>query len=223
VLVGCVLAALALSAGCGGDEDGDATGATRTPRTTAIDAATRERLMTLGERVFVRHCDFCHRLNGKRPARTPPPDAYGPSFDQIKPTQAYVVDRVTNGITAMGSFEGILSERRIRAVALYVSTVAGRDVVELEPSDAVMAAGERVFEEHCRRCHTLADRVRLRKPMWPATDFNHVKPSAAFVTSLLNGEGNKFLIEFMLPLQGKLSQDEIDAVAAYVSELGGPR
>jgi mono/diheme cytochrome c family protein len=225
-----VLAAIAaVGAGCGDDERPDATGSAAAPRTTAdadgrttVDADARERLMAIGKRVFVKQCNFCHRLAGKRPASTPPPDAYGPSFDHVKPTEAYVVKRVTGGATAMGTFEGLLSPQKIRAVAVYVSTLAGRDVAEIEPSAATMAAGERVFEQRCQRCHTLADRELTGDSRWMPTDFNDVRPSAAFVRSLLTGEGNAFLVELMAGIQGKLSAKEIRAVAAYVSALGGP-
>jgi len=222
---------VALGAGCGEDEE---RGTAERPAASAsavafADAragaamAAREhrRLMTVGERVFAEQCDFCHRLNGRRPARIPPPDAYGPSFDHIEPTEAYVARRVARGATAMGAFEGLLSFEEIRAVARFVATRAGRAVVDRDVPPATMAAGERVFERHCRRCHTLADRPRSGVPRWMPTDFNDVKPSAAYVRSLLSGKGNAFLLEFMEDLPEKLSRDEVAAVAAYVSELGG--
>lgn len=223
VLAACLATVVAAGAGCGGDDDREGSRpAARARTTTTVDPAARARLMALGRRVFVEHCDFCHRLDGRRPPRNPPPDAYGPSFDHVRPTETHVASVVTNGTTAMGSFRDLLPARAIRAVALYVSTVAGRDVVERDTSPATMRTGEQVFERHCRSCHTLADRRRTDDPRWPATDFNAVKPSAAFVRSLLTGDGNAFLTEFMDSVRGKLSHEQIEAVATYVSELAGP-
>src|SRR5829696_36483 len=99
-VAGCMLvAAVALAAGCGESEEApsSAGSAAKPARTTAIDAATRTNLLATGKRIFDKQCSFCHRLNGKRAPRTPPPDAYGSSFDEIETSEAYVIERVTNG------------------------------------------------------------------------------------------------------------------------------
>ena len=44
----------------------------------------------------------------------------GPSLDVSKPTEALVIDRVTNGKGAMSSFSSSLSEQQIADVAAYV-------------------------------------------------------------------------------------------------------
>lgn len=218
--------ALALVAGCGGDED-PRPGKATTTRTATGDAASRAKLLAVGEKVFVRQCDFCHRLNGRRPPRTPPPDAYGTSFEQIETSEAFVIDRVTNGFGGMQSFSGELSPRKIRAVAMYVVANQGRDVDAPERSQQRLAAGERVFEARCQSCHSIADRAQTGDPAetdagWPATDFRIVRPSVAFVTSVLDGTGNAFMIELMPEVQGKLSEREIRDVAAYVNALATP-
>ena len=49
----------------------------------------------------------------------------GPNLDETKPSEALVVERVTNGKGAMPSFADQLSEAQITEVAAYVSSVAG--------------------------------------------------------------------------------------------------
>ena len=75
-----------------------------------------------GKQVFTSAgCSGCHTLadagsNGN----------VGPNLDDAKPPKALVVERVTNGMGAMPSFKGQLSEAEIQAVADYVSSAAGK-------------------------------------------------------------------------------------------------
>jgi sulfite dehydrogenase len=50
----------------------------------------------------------------------------GPSLDQLQPSAALVQKQVTNGGGVMPSFKGKLSPAQIKAVADYVSSVAGK-------------------------------------------------------------------------------------------------
>jgi mono/diheme cytochrome c family protein len=66
-------------------------------------------------------CTGCHTLadagsNGN----------VGPNLDQAKPPFGLVVTRVTNGKSPMPSFKGQLTEKQIKDVAAYVSSVAGK-------------------------------------------------------------------------------------------------
>ena len=65
-------------------------------------------------------CGGCHVL-----ADADSSGAVGPSLDESKPDYELVHDRVTNGKGGMPSFKGQLTEEQIRAVAEYVSSVAG--------------------------------------------------------------------------------------------------
>jgi cbb3-type cytochrome c oxidase subunit III len=66
-------------------------------------------------------CTGCHTLKDAGSTGT-----VGPNLDQAKPSEALVVQRVTNGKGAMPSFKGQLSDAQIKAVAKYVSSVAGK-------------------------------------------------------------------------------------------------
>jgi mono/diheme cytochrome c family protein len=60
-------------------------------------------------------CTACHTLADAGATGT-----VGPNLDDAKPSYDLVVDRVTNGMGAMPSFQGQLSETQIQDVAAYV-------------------------------------------------------------------------------------------------------
>lgn len=84
-----------------------------------------EALLTQGRQVFLEQaqpsCSLCHTLreagaNG----------AIGPDLDQLKPDAARVAAAVSNGVGVMPPFADTLRAEQIRAVAHYVSSVAGQ-------------------------------------------------------------------------------------------------
>lgn len=66
-------------------------------------------------------CGSCHTL-----ADAGSSGQVGPNLDDAPPGETLVVERVTNGQGAMPPFKDQLTAEQIDAVALYVSTVAGR-------------------------------------------------------------------------------------------------
>lgn len=74
-----------------------------------------------GKTVFTDNCGGCHTL-----ADAGTNGAVGPNLDQLKPNAALVAATVTKGRGAMPSFDGTLSPEEIKAVAAYVSSVAGK-------------------------------------------------------------------------------------------------
>ena len=75
-----------------------------------------------GKQIFASAgCTGCHTLKDAGSTGT-----VGPNLDDAKPPKALVVERVTNGMGAMPSFKGQLSEAEIEAVADYVSSAAGK-------------------------------------------------------------------------------------------------
>ena len=132
---------------CGGGDDpagtiggevtiGTGTNPTSTPVETGGEAATTAAETTggettaaaaegdaaAGEAVFkTAGCAGCHTL-----AAAGANGNVGPNLDEAKPDYALVMDRVTNGMGAMPSFSGQLSEDDIKNVAAYVSQNAGK-------------------------------------------------------------------------------------------------
>jgi cbb3-type cytochrome c oxidase subunit III len=75
-----------------------------------------------GKQIFLTAgCTGCHTLADAGSHGT-----IGPNLDQAKPPMALVVTRVTNGKGAMPSFKAKLTPQQIKAVAQYVSSVAGK-------------------------------------------------------------------------------------------------
>ena len=149
-LVLCLLVAAfgVVAAGCGQEEDQTATPETVegevTTETTETETTTTETTETTesettetetttttpasegdpvaGKEVFLgtAGCASCHTLSDAGST-----GAVGPNLDDAKPSEALVLDRVTNGQGGMPSFSSTLTEQQIADVAAYVSSVAG--------------------------------------------------------------------------------------------------
>jgi mono/diheme cytochrome c family protein len=89
--------------------------------TTSTPAGGAEQANAQGKQIFSENCASCHTLkdanaNGQ----------VGPNLDDLKPDDATVQRQVTNGGGGMPAFKGQLSDAEIKAVAQYVSSVAGQ-------------------------------------------------------------------------------------------------
>jgi mono/diheme cytochrome c family protein len=75
-----------------------------------------------GAKVFATAgCKNCHTLKAAGATGT-----VGPNLDQLQPSEELVVKQVNTGGGVMPSFKGKLSPAQIKAVAQYVSSVAGK-------------------------------------------------------------------------------------------------
>ena len=74
-----------------------------------------------GKQVFTQSCGSCHTLKDAATTGT-----VGPNLDDLKPDEATVQRQVTNGGGVMPAFKGQLTDAQIKAVAQYVSSVAGQ-------------------------------------------------------------------------------------------------
>ena len=75
-----------------------------------------------GKQVFTSAgCSSCHTLKDAGATGT-----VGPNLDQLKPSQQRVAHQVEFGGAIMPAFKGKLSAAQIKAVAAYVSSVAGK-------------------------------------------------------------------------------------------------
>ena len=83
------------------------------------EAAASVAQMELGLKVFNNkaQCGMCHTLQAAGSE-----GQIGTNLDQLKPSMLQVVSTVTNGISVMPSFEGMLSSEEIEAVSYFVST-----------------------------------------------------------------------------------------------------
>tara|TARA_B100000686_G_scaffold215490_1_gene222428 strand:+ start:436 stop:759 length:324 start_codon:yes stop_codon:yes gene_type:complete len=80
--------------------------------------------MTLGLEVYNEkaQCGVCHTLREAESSGD-----IGPNLDQLKPSINQVLYAVTNGIGVMQSWEGILTQEEIEAVAYYVFKSTNND------------------------------------------------------------------------------------------------
>lgn len=203
-----LLAAALLGAlgGCGG----------ASPR--HAQSAAEARLMRLGAQVFAQRCATCHALLG-RPNADVHTDAPPLDLDQVRPTRAYVLQRLAQGGVGMGGSASGLSAARLRAVVAYVLAVGGREVtVPGHVAAATLARGRALYDEHCGRCHAIAgSRPTRPNPIWVATDFGDVRPSVLYVEQKVR-EGQR---EAMPSFRGRLSPAAVRAVALYVNRAAG--
>jgi alcohol dehydrogenase (cytochrome c) len=94
-----------------------------TTSSTSSSSAAAAVSVAAGMKVFDSTCASCHTLAAAGSTGT-----VGPNLDQLKPSDALVVHQVTNGGGGMPAFGSSLSKSQIEAVALFVSSVAGKPV-----------------------------------------------------------------------------------------------
>jgi len=208
-----LLLALALAGGCGSDSSRNDAAA----RARARAAAARQaRLVAAGKPVFVKHCALCHTIEG-RVAHPTFIESPIPNLDEVKPRIEYVRERVENGGFDMPSLTREMSRADFAAVVAYVTQVSGSRIARPDADAAQLAMGRDVFAQNCARCHGIAGRRRMTEPTFPGTDFNLVKPSERVVMrQILRG-----INEAMPSFRGKLSPEQLRAVAAYVTTTAG--
>ena len=116
------------SQGGGGGGGAPTTNASSTPTastpqggTTSTGAGGTQQASAQGKQIFSQNCGACHTL---KDAKTN--GQVGPNLDDLKPDQPTVQTQVTNGGGGMPAFKGQLNPGQIKAVAQYVSSVAGK-------------------------------------------------------------------------------------------------
>jgi mono/diheme cytochrome c family protein len=93
-----------------------------TPATTTSKTPTTPSPTAAGKQVFLSAgCGGCHTLKDAGTSGNT-----GPNLDALKPPLAIVAHQVEVGGGPMPAFKGQLSDAQIRAVAAYVSAVAGK-------------------------------------------------------------------------------------------------
>lgn len=108
---------------CSGNPNCGVTAEKPAPTTTSTQATTTTQAAApSGKEIFASAgCAGCHTLKDAGSKGT-----IGPNLDQLKPSEARVEKQVTNGGAIMPPFKGRLTPAQIKAVAEYVSSVAGK-------------------------------------------------------------------------------------------------
>ncbi len=182
-----------------------------------VDAAVDGELAAgggaLGEPVFAANCAACHGASGE--------GGVGPALAGRSLSASAVTSVVESGRGAMPSFSGTLTRDEVQAVAAYVSGLGpdSPSVGEGDDQEAAAAAGGdgggsvsggSVFAANCAACHGSSGQGGVG----PALAGRSLSASA--VTSIV-GSGRGAMPSF----SGRLTSEQVQAVAAYVSGLGG--
>lgn len=211
----CVLLLALALAGCGSDNSRDEQAAQAAARARA-KAARHARLVAAGKPVFQEHCALCHTIEGRK-AHPTFIELPIPNLDEVKPRRAYLEERVTIGGIGMGAIASEMSAREFDAVIAYVMDVGGSRVVEPDATPRQLATGEQVFRDHCQSCHAIDGREKTGRHTFTGTDFNKVKPNESWVIrQALAG-----IPDVMPSYRGKLTRQQLRAVAAYVTTTAG--
>ena len=114
-----------LLVGCGGGGSGGSAGGGTTTQQSSTQSTSTSGGGTAsaaeGKQIFTQNCGGCHTL-----AAAGTNGQVGPNLDDLKPDEATVERQVTNGGGKMPAFKDRLSAAQIKAVATYVSSVAGK-------------------------------------------------------------------------------------------------
>jgi cbb3-type cytochrome c oxidase subunit III len=183
-----------------------------------------------GKPLFVQYCGSCHTLKaaGTNGTRGPDLDAsIGPVRKQgfkLSTIQQVVLDQIrfascTDNIredspsSCMPS--NLVRGAEAESVAAYVAYAAGNPEAQKETGGGITAKdGKDIFTQAgCGGCHTLKD-AGTTGNVGPNLD--QAKPSKALaIQRVTNGMGA------MPPFKDKLTKEQIDAVATYVSSVAG--
>ena len=123
------LAGALVVSGCGGGGSSSSSGAEEATEEKGGKVSEREArsgtasLAEEGAEVFTANCGSCHTLKAAGTS-----GEVGPNLDELEPDLATVEQQVVNGGGGMPAFgkEGILNAKEVKAVATYVSSVAGQ-------------------------------------------------------------------------------------------------
>jgi cbb3-type cytochrome c oxidase subunit III len=185
-----------------------------------------------GERLFKQNCGSCHTLAAAGTAGVIGPnldDAFAADraqgFDQSSIQQVVsgqIKFPIEGHINASGAYVTSTGEPAMPAdvvtgddvtdVAAYVASVAGKPVTT-KPGGGQATSGKDIFTQNCSGCHTLAD-AGTTGTVGPNLD-QAKPPKSLVVTRVTNGKG------VMPSFKGKLSDQQIQAVADYVSSAAG--
>jgi mono/diheme cytochrome c family protein len=106
---------------CAGNPTCGVTAATNAPPSTTTKGGGQAAAPN-GKQVFASAgCGSCHTLKAAGATGT-----VGPNLDAAKPAESKVETQVTNGGGVMPAFKGTLTPAQIKAVALFVSSNAGK-------------------------------------------------------------------------------------------------
>jgi cbb3-type cytochrome c oxidase subunit III len=205
-VAGALGAAAVVAAGCGSVAAGQEAGSS-----------------TRGKELFVEHCGGCHVLADAGAAGVIGPnldEAFGHAREQgfdestirdlVRGQIAYPVTDPPTGEPGMPA--NLVTGEDAAAVAGYVASAAGKPGGG-EGSEAAPADPKELFVQNCGSCHVLAD-AGTEGTVGPSLDEAQLSVGAA-IEQITNGGGG------MPAFDGRLTEEQIRAIAEYVVEASG--
>jgi cbb3-type cytochrome c oxidase subunit III len=169
-----------------------------------------------GGKLFSAKCGGCHQLAAAGSSGTIGPNldaAFGSDklqhFEQDTMLNL-VLDQIRDPSPPMPA--GLVKGQDAVDVAAYVAANAGAKGPEAKPQVTSSADGKTIFKSQCASCHTLADAGTSGK-VGPNLDTIPGLNFAIVQHQVENGGG------VMPAFKGRLQQNQIDAVAKYVSTV----
>lgn len=190
----------------------------------ATDDSLKQFAVSAGASVFKNNCAQCHGsgaagVQGKGyPNLTDNDWLWGGDIEAIHTTVSHGIRNTTDAdarYSEMPKFgvDGLLDKTQIGQVVEYVLQLSGQ-----EHDAALATAGQTVFTDNCAACHTetgAGDRTQgapaLNDAIWLYGG------DRATITATVTGARYGVMPSWT----GRLSEDEIRAVATYVHSLGG--
>ena len=176
-----------------------------------------------GKELFVEHCAGCHVLADAGALGVIGPnldEAFGHAREQgfdestirdlVRGQIAYPVTDPPTGEPGMPA--NLVTGEDAAAVAAYVASAAGRPAGG-EGGEEAAADPKQLFVQNCGSCHVLAD-AGTEGTVGPSLDEAQLSLGSA-IEQITNGGGG------MPAFEGRLTEEQIRAIAEYVVEASG--
>jgi cbb3-type cytochrome c oxidase subunit III len=170
-----------------------------------------------GQKLFTQKCGGCHTLAAAGTSATVGPnldDAFGSDRKQgfkQSTIQNVVLDQIRQASAPMP--RNLVKGDDAQNVAAFVAAVAGTGSSNAKPPSQLGNDGKTIFQAECTSCHTLAA-AQATGTIGPNLD--QLKPSESVVQHQVEVGGG-----VMPAFKGKLSDAQIQAVAAFVASNAG--
>ena len=172
-----------------------------------------------GQKLFVSKCGGCHVLAAAGTNGTTGPSLDAAFAEDVKEgypkssIRAVVLDQIRFAILPMPA--NLVKGQDAQDVATYVASVAGINGAEAAPPAVTGTNGAAIFKANCSSCHTLAA-AKATGTVGPNLD--KLKPPLGVVKNqVIHGGGA------MPAFKGRLSDQQIQAVAKYVADNAGKK
>jgi cbb3-type cytochrome c oxidase subunit III len=175
-----------------------------------------------GATIFRNNCARCHGPDGRGLAGLGTPNFTDPKL-QATLTDEQIRSTIRNGKpgTIMPAWRGTLSDQQIESVATYARSLgAPGGAAPAPPPAAPQAEGAAIFQSVCARCHG-ADGKGLpstHTPNFTSPSIQTALTDQHILDVIRNGKPGTIMPAW----SGRLSDQQIHAVAAYVRSLGAP-